>query len=325
MEKILSIIVPTFNMEKFLGACLSSFVIEEILEDIEVIIINDGSTDSSAGIANEYTARYDNFILINKENAGHGSTINVGINIASAKYFKIVDADDYVEKSAFIDLVETLKNTTADLVLSNFYWRDYNTGALSQEREHLSKNIEYYKIYKSDEILDKIFLKMHSYTIKTEILKKMNLKISENCFYVDLEYISYPIPYINTILFTNKFVYIYNIGIANQSISIKNMQKRCDQHEKVLNNLLLYYDRYKNNEITKNTLAKICSRALISQYKIYFCCGNLYKEKLICLDKKIKNDFNMIYQKSNNNIIKLLRLSKYNLYDIISFFVKLKY
>lgn len=166
---------------------------------------------------------------------------------------------------------------------------------------------------------------MHTYTIKTEILRKMNLKISENCFYVDLEYIVYPLPFINTILFTKKPVYIYNIGISTQSMSIENMKKRLLQHEKVLLNLLNYYEKYKNETVLKKALLNICSRALLSQYKIYFACGKSYKDKFIKQDKFIKENFKEIYKKTNIHFIALLRFSRYYIYDLFSFLIRLKY
>lgn len=326
MEKILSILVPTFNMEKFLDNCLSSFLIKEILDDIEVLIVNDGSTDSSVDIAKKYVIKYPNsFKLINKENAGHGSTINKGIEIAKGKYFKVVDADDWVEEEAFLDLVNTLKKYDVDLVLSNFFWRNVKTGKLSKEVASLGKNIDFYKIYKSEEIIDKVFLKMHTYTIKTQILRQMNMKISEKCFYVDVEFISYPLPYVKSILFTQKDVYIYNIGLHNQSMDMRNMQKRINQHEKVLWNLLSYYKKMNKNDSNSRALAGICARTLVSQYKIYLSLGREYKKKLVDLDIKIKEDFNMVYNKVENLAIIIVRFRNYIFYDMLSKIVQLKY
>ena len=85
MSKILSVTIPTYNVEKYLKQCLDSFIIPEIIDDMEILIVNDGSTDSSPIIAKEYTEKYpDTFKLINKENGGHGSTINTGIANANA-------------------------------------------------------------------------------------------------------------------------------------------------------------------------------------------------------------------------------------------------
>ena len=121
LKKILTIIVPTYNAEKYLKDNLETFCIPELLSDLEVIIVNDGSTDGSANIAEEFVKYYPNtFKLITKENGGHGSGINIGVLNASGKYFKVVDADDWVEREAFIKLVNTLRKSDSDIIASGF-------------------------------------------------------------------------------------------------------------------------------------------------------------------------------------------------------------
>ena len=134
MSKILSVTIPTYNVEKYLKQCLDSFIIPEIIDDMEILIVNDGSTDSSPIIAKEYTEKYpDTFKLINKENGGHGSTINTGIANATGKYFKVVDSDDWVDTKSMINLMATLKKDDCDLVYSNYYWVDNDTGKKTVE------------------------------------------------------------------------------------------------------------------------------------------------------------------------------------------------
>ena len=120
MEKILSIVVPAYNVEKYLDQCLSSFVNTEVLRDIEILIINDGSTDRTAEIAEKYCEKYPGcFVLYNKENGGHGSGINYGIEHAKGKYFKVVDGDDWVETVNLPVFVRTLKKIDVDVIASN--------------------------------------------------------------------------------------------------------------------------------------------------------------------------------------------------------------
>lgn len=128
MEKILTVVVPTYNAEKYLRDNLESFEIPELMQDIEILIVNDGSTDHSLEIAREYAERYpDTYRVITKENGGHGSGINCGIEHALGTYFKVVDADDWVGKEAFVSLVRTLKTSDADVVYSGFLWT-YDNG-----------------------------------------------------------------------------------------------------------------------------------------------------------------------------------------------------
>ena len=97
MGKILSITIPSYNVEKYIDKCVQSMLVDSILDDIEILIVNDGSKDSTPEIAKGYVEKYPQTVrLIDKENGGHGSTINAGIREATGKYFKVVDGDDWL-------------------------------------------------------------------------------------------------------------------------------------------------------------------------------------------------------------------------------------
>lgn len=125
MDKILTIVILTYSIEKYIENCLQSFLIKKVIDDIEVLVVNDEFTDSSADKVQFFEdAHPGTYRIINKINGGHGSTINTGIQSAHGKYFKVVDGDDWVEKDAFIKLVEFLKGCNSDIVASNYYWVD---------------------------------------------------------------------------------------------------------------------------------------------------------------------------------------------------------
>lgn len=132
MEKILTVTVPSYNVEKFLENTLDSFVDERVLDDIEVLIVDDGSKDKTAEIGRKYEEKYpDTFRVISKENGGHGSTINRGIGEAKGKYFKVVDGDDWVDQDGFAELIQRLKTCDADYVFTNYYEVNDVTGELN--------------------------------------------------------------------------------------------------------------------------------------------------------------------------------------------------
>lgn len=271
MEKILTVVVPTYNAEKYLRDNLESFEIPELMQDIEILIVNDGSTDHSLEIAREYTERYpDTYRVITKENGGHGSGINCGIEHAKGTYFKVVDADDWVGKTAFISLVKTLKASDADVVYSGFLWT-YDNGEADKtkfqtkaEIEIPFEGVEYQKTYQFDDIADRLYMKMHNMTIRTEILREHQIRIDEHCYYVDTEYILYPIPYVKTISFVDAFVYYYRLGREGQSVGLEKMQKNEQNYDKVLSSLLRFYQQLGQQlpctDIKKRYIARLIAR-----------------------------------------------------------------
>lgn len=121
MQKLLTITVPVYNVEQYIRQCLDSFLVADISNDLEILVIDDGTKDQSAFIAADYEVKYPNiFHVIHKENGGHGSAVNKGIENASGKYFKVVDGDDWVDPVSLKKLVLFLKKTDSDMIINNF-------------------------------------------------------------------------------------------------------------------------------------------------------------------------------------------------------------
>lgn len=133
MNKILSIIIPTYNMERYLEKCLSSLLIDG-LERVEVIVVNDGSKDRSLDIAQSFASKYpESFVIIDKDNGNYGSCINAGLYKATGKYVKVLDADDYFDTDNFAQMLALLEELDVDLFLAD-YTRVYDEG---EKRESL--------------------------------------------------------------------------------------------------------------------------------------------------------------------------------------------
>ena len=223
-QKVLTVTVPSYNVEAYLEECLESFVRGDALEDVEVLVVNDGSTDGTADIARRYEEKYpQTFHLITKENGGHGSTINTGVANARGRYFKVVDGDDWVDSGSFVRLVEYLKGNPADVVASNYTWIDHATKRPTKRQEYPYENIEYGRVYPFADIVDKVFIDMHAMTIRTDLIRKANMPIDEHTFYVDMEFVAFPIPYVETVAFFEDAVYQYRLGLPGQSMSIQKM------------------------------------------------------------------------------------------------------
>lgn len=321
--KILTVTVPMYNVEAYLDQCLTSFIVPGAEEDLEVLIVNDGSPDHSRDIAAEYAEKYPMiFRIIDKENGGHGSTVNRGIEEAKGKYFKVVDGDDWVEQDAFIHLLFHLKKTDADMVLSNYQWVDHETLEKKKEVEEICPGIEYGPDVPFSQVKDHIFTKMHALTYKTEMLRKQPERLDEKCFYVDTEYIVFPLPYVKTVSAIPDCVYQYRIGMSGQSMNIENMLKRCDQHERVLRRLLTFYGKHRDCE-AENLLCETAARTAVSHYKVYFYFPQSHKKELMEMDQFIKKEYPEVYQKMKNPAVEFLRATGYMGYLVVAAAVRM--
>ncbi len=327
MDKILTVVVPTYNEEKYLETNLNSFCIPEILPELEVLIINDGSTDASLQIAKNYQEQYpDTYRVITKENGGHGSCINTGIKEATGRYFKVVDADDWVVGDEFCELMNFLESSTSDFVSTGFLWaydrgeadvEDFETKA---EFNEPFKNVQYTAEYRFDDIADRIYIKMHNLTVKTEILKHLPLPIDEHCYYVDYEYISYPVPKVQTVTFLRNMVYRYRIGSEGQSVDIDQMIAHESDVDKVLSSMYRFYGMLGMGvfctEPKRHYIAGIIARLAAAKYKILLCKpeSDAVKHELMNFDADLKQNHPDIYKANQNKAVKTLRNSGFLLY-----------
>ena len=291
MEKILTVVVPTYNAEKYLRDNLESFEIPELMQDIEILIVNDGSTDHSLEIAREYAERYpDTYRVITKENGGHGSGINYDNGEA-----------------------------------------DKNTFRTKAEIEIPFEGVEYQKIYRFDDIADRLYMKMHNMTIRTEILREHQIRIDEHCYYVDTEYILYPIPYVKTICFVDAFVYYYRLGREGQSVGLEKMQKNEQNYDKVLSSLLSFYQQLGKQlpctDIKKRYIAGLIARVIAGKFKIMlsFPPSAEKKQQLQQYDRTLKEQYRDIYDSNINKAVSLLRKTQYHTYYLANMLVRRTY
>lgn len=314
MDKILTIVVPVYNTEKYLRRCLDSILLSEVLNDIEVILVNDGSKDSSLSIIREYEDKYSNtIVVIDKKNGGHGSTINYGLKIAKGKYFRVIDSDDWVNCIDFIEYVERLKYENSDLVVTNYSQEHvYDGNSISFKYVELlnSKKYEFDKFNLLT--LKGEYFVMATSTYKTSILRKSNLKLLEKTFYVDMIYNIIPIKEVKNFTYYNLDIYRYFIGRKDQSMNLKSFVRNEDDHEKVMKYLLEYYNSIKENlsEVKKNYIELILYYMLFTHYTI-FCiydsnCLRAYK-KIVNFDKYLKHVNIKLYERTNVSYIKLNR------------------
>ena len=318
--KVLTIVIPTYNVEKYLERCLNTIVYDEkALKDIEVIIVNDGSKDNSLKIAKEYEKRYkDSIIVVDKENGGHGSTINVGLDKATGKYFRVIDSDDWVNIDEFGKYVEDLKKHDEDIILTNYSRELLYSG---EKIFFKYKNLEYNKTYNLEKFdykllgLDYFF--MATSTFKTEKLKKANFKLDEKTFYVDMEFILLPFLEMEDMCYLNYDIYRYFIGRPEQSINIQSYVKNRKHHEKVLKRLLEFYTNIKVKTNKKKYIYNILLQLINTHYIIY-CKAKLNnskdKKEIKIFDKYLKDNYPKMYNdiRNSSRYIKWNQMTNFN-------------
>lgn len=221
-EKILSIIVPSYNTSSFVQECVPTFIDERLFNDVDVFFIDDGATDNTEQTLRPFLEKYpDYFHFCHKENGGHGSVINYGLaNCVKTKYFKVIDGDDFVNREALINLVGYLKTTNDDLIVSG-YLEKYPDGEAKIPPIRIGNNSGYKeRTTYGPELLIALNLTIHSATFKTSIFVDNQIKMPEKLFFEDNLYILYPTIYLKAISFINDYVYCYRLGNPNQSVSI---------------------------------------------------------------------------------------------------------
>lgn len=243
--KLLSIAIPCYNSSAYMRNCIDSLLPGG--EDVEIIVVNDGSKDNTADIAEEYHQRFPSIVkVVNKENGGHGSAVNSGIEAATGLYYKVVDSDDWVNESAYMQILATLrelvqKGTPVDMFISNFVYEKEGEKrkrvmkyphALPQNQIFTWKDVKHFKVGQ--------YILMHSVIYRTQLLKDCGLKLPEHTFYVDNIFVFNPLPYVNTMYYMDVNFYRYYIGRADQSVNEQVMISRIDQQIRV-NKLMVDY------------------------------------------------------------------------------------
>ena len=244
--KLLSIAVPCYNSQDYMEKCIDSLLVGG--EDVEILIVDDGSKDNTAEIADRYEAQYPTICrAIHKPNGGHGSAVNSGIEHATGLFFKVVDSDDWVKEIAYRKILSTLAELAGgekqlDLLISNFVYNKVGEKRHKVMRYNTMFPIEQLFTWKDIKRTPKgHYLLMHSVIFRTKLLKQCGLKLPEHTFYVDNIYVFNPLPFVKTMYYLDVNFYYYYIGREDQSVNQKIMLSRIDQQIRVNKLMVDYY------------------------------------------------------------------------------------
>ena len=232
--KLLSITVPCYNSQNYMKNCVDSLLEGGNL--VEILIVDDGSRDDTAKIADEYAAKYPGIVkAIHQENGGHGEAVNTGLKNATGLYFKVVDSDDWVNKEAYHAILDKLLEITGgpqtlDMMISNFVYE--KQGAKRKKVMRYKNYMPQNEIFTWKEMgrmpLGKYIL-MHSVIYRTGLLRDCGLVLPKHTFYVDNLFVYQPLPHVQTMYYMDVNFYRYFIGRDDQSVNEEVMIRRIDQ------------------------------------------------------------------------------------------------
>lgn len=255
MKKYLTFVVPCYNSQAYMRRCVDSLLAGG--DEVEIIIVNDGSTDDTGKIAQEYAERFPGIVrAVHKENGGHGSGVNAGLALARGIYFKVVDSDDWLDEDGYMELLSELRyycggigngngscgmlpeKTDAglhpDMIVCNYVYNHLYEGT--------SRSMGYQNVFPQDGLFgwDEIghfrpsqYLVMHALIFRTELLRNVGVKLPEHTFYVDNLFACQPLPSVKRIRYMDIDLYQYFIGRDDQSVNEKVLMSRIDQQIKV--------------------------------------------------------------------------------------------
>ncbi len=294
--KILSIIIPTYNMEALLPRCLDSLVAAQGAEEyLEAIVVNDGSKDHSLEVAQQYANKYPNIVrVIDKPNGNYGSTINAALPVVKGKYVKILDSDDWFDTEVLSSYLKELGQKDSDMFVTHFTQIGATTREVVKYNTMGREPYEYGKVYDLDEVLQGGYIRyflMHALTYRTELLRTIDYRQTEGISYTDTEWSCYPTFYAKTICFCNLNLYQYNLDREGQTMDPKVMQKSANQLQILTDNMIAYYEAHISevSESRHKWLVLYFSNRMRMLYKLYLLDmprADFHAEDVMKLDAK---------------------------------------
>ena len=325
MEKLLTVIVPTYNMEALLKRCLNSVCINDTA--LEVVVIIDGATDRSSEIAHEYQDKYPQiFRVIEKENGNYGSCINRGLAEAKGKYINVLDADDLFNTEALTALLFFLKDSDADLVITNYCI----CNAYGEIIERKKFNLPTKTLFTAKDLTPLgPHMAMHAVTYKTDNLHNICYQQTEGISYTDQEWIYKPMTTVKSFVYADLDLYKYVTGREGQTMDIKALRRNMHHNLMVLGNMIETYNNSQNDTDIYGYLRTRIECYTEYIYSLYlFNIKQMNTEPLALFDKNLRTLCPQLYKYTATlkagklPFIRLWRILGYpnNDYGIINFF-----
>lgn len=305
MDKLLSIIIPTYNMEALLDRCLSSLVIDtkELREKLDVIVVIDGATDRSSEIAHHYAERYpEMFSVIDKENGNYGSCINVALPRVRGKYVRILDADDSYYTANLPEYLKVLEEQDVDLVLSDYNTIDDKGKVKSNNRLLLVSG----EIIPFSDIPAETFLAMHEIAYRSSIFQEINYYQTEGISYTDMEWVFHPMSIVKTVFYFPQPIYKYLVGREGQTVDYEVKLKRIDHTELSLKNQLRIFKQLSTTIIAYPYMENLLFQRARFVYLAHITQG--VPLDLLALDNMLRESCRSVYDRLSKVTVRVNRL-----------------
>ena len=274
--KLLTVVVPCYNSAAYMHKAIESLLVGG--EEMDILVINDGSKDETAAIADSFAEKYPSIVrVVHKENGGLSDALNKGIEMGLGIYFKVVDSDDRLDKDGLLGLLDILRQHTAPEQQLDLIVHDY---VYDREEKQAVFSMSYHTVMPEgktmtwDDVkhfpLSKQFM-IHSLVYRIQMLRDMGLKLPEKVFYEDNIYIYRPLPFTKRILYYHAPVYGYFIGRADQSVNDKVIIKRLDQVSFIAEEMICSYTlaeleklpRHLRNYMINNLAGQLCTTSAL--------------------------------------------------------------
>lgn len=327
-DKVLTISIASYNSEKYILETVGSLIMDsKRMDELEIIIVNDGSKDRTSEIAHGLAGKYpDSIRVIDKENGGYGSTINASLRMATGKYYKLLDGDDWYDTGALSAFLGYLENAESDLVITPY------TEVRHEKRTVIDNHAEIpEKAVSFDQIqIENPLFAMHEITIRTERLKAVEKSIAEHCFYTDSEFVFYCLAASGTVSRFETPVYDYRLGVEGQSVSLTGIQKHQKELPIVMNRIVSCHaeDCEKITGTRRRILDCCVSNIIYHTYRSFLLMENPreHKAELLKLDRELKEKYRAEYLLGNkSNLVRMARMTRFIPYTTLSRITKESY
>lgn len=310
MEKVLTIIVPSYNTQDYVERCIPTMLSHPYKDKLELLLVNDGSSDTTLERLQWFERRYPQTIrVLDKENGGHGSVINVGIQKARGKYLKVVDGDDWVVSKNLARMICQLEQCNADMVIHPYIRWNIEKKRGTTVRFHGWKN----HVMLFEQAAPRLNgAEIQAITYRTKILRENGIRVREKCFYEDTEYDIYPIRYVKTVCIYKDPVCVYCTGIQTQSVNPAQTLKNRRMHRLIVKDCMEYYKQ--NAEQLSFEKRRYVSRVILkrirSHYMIYLKSRITARQlqEMRHWDQELKRESVYFYHLSQKFPISIMRL-----------------